>query len=234
MGHRAPGADLGLAGCADGHGRCHNTLSALNAPNALSALNRAINTQGPDPGQHVRRCITAQPLRCRRGNAAQPRPLGNPRQRYWWALRAQACSAISVPRAKAAPRRKSVSRYPTLAYQHEQPSHILYGWQPSAPPRSPCGNGFESELRLQRENRARLTQRSHINVGAHRHATYVAQRQRDVACPSGATCYAAGSQLHDFILQSLSPREQSVTPYCWCVVRVVLDEFNGTLTTGDL
>jgi hypothetical protein len=29
---------------------------------------------------------------------------------------------ISVPRAKPAPRRKSVLRYPTLEYQHEQPS----------------------------------------------------------------------------------------------------------------
>ena len=60
----------------------------------------------------------------RKGNAAQPRPLGNPRQRYWWALRARARSAISEPRAKAAPRRKFVLRYPTLEYQHEQPSHI--------------------------------------------------------------------------------------------------------------
>lgn len=36
----------------------------------------------------------------------------------------QRMSAISVPRAKAAPRRKSVLTYPTLAYQHEQPSHL--------------------------------------------------------------------------------------------------------------
>src|SRR3979411_1190473 len=33
-------------------------------------------------------------------------------------------AAISVARAKAAPRRKPVLRYTTLAYQHEQPSHI--------------------------------------------------------------------------------------------------------------
>ena len=37
---------------------------------------------------------------------------------------ANAGHAISVPRAKAAPRRKFVLRYPTLAYQHQQPSHI--------------------------------------------------------------------------------------------------------------
>jgi hypothetical protein len=28
----------------------------------------------------------------------------------------------------------------TLAYQHEQPSYIHYGWQPLAPSRSPSGN----------------------------------------------------------------------------------------------
>jgi len=58
-----------------------------------------------------------------------------------------ACSAISVPRAKAAPRRTSVLSQPTLAYQHEQPSHTLNGWQPSAPSRSPSGNGFDQGLR---------------------------------------------------------------------------------------
>lgn len=78
--------------------------------------------------------------------------------------RSNACSAISVPRAKAAPRRKSVLRYPTLAYQHEQPSHILHGWQPSAPSRSPSGNGYRSPLRPQRNSCGYLTERSHINV----------------------------------------------------------------------
>ena len=28
----------------------------------------------------------SESVRCRIGNATQPRPLGNPRQRYWWAL----------------------------------------------------------------------------------------------------------------------------------------------------
>ena len=42
---------------------------------------------------------------------AQPRPLGNPRQRYWWAAHVPVTyAAISVPRAKAAPRRKCVLR----------------------------------------------------------------------------------------------------------------------------
>ncbi len=79
-----------------------------------------------------------------------------------------ACKVISVPRAKAAPRRKFVLRYPTLAYQHEQPSHIHHGWQPQAPSRSPSGNGLTSHLNLQRDTCGLLTKRSHINVGHER------------------------------------------------------------------
>jgi hypothetical protein len=75
-----------------------------------------------------------------------------------------ACKAISDPRAKAAPRRKFVLRYPTLEYQHEQPSHIHHGWQPLAPSRSPSGNGHSYDLYLQRDGCALLTERSHINV----------------------------------------------------------------------
>ena len=41
------------------------------------------------------------------------------------------CAAISVPRAKAAPRRKFVLRYPTLEYQHEQPSRFQRDAKPS-------------------------------------------------------------------------------------------------------
>ena len=100
VGHRARGAKLGLGRCADR--RCD------------SALSKAANSNTLTKEREVRRCTTDISLRCRRGNAAQPRPLGNPRKRYWWALRAcvnaQARSAISVPRAKAGPRRKSVLR----------------------------------------------------------------------------------------------------------------------------
>ena len=49
------------------------TAAALSECHAISAK------EVPQP--------TNSTSECRRGNAAQPRPLGNPRQRYWWATR---------------------------------------------------------------------------------------------------------------------------------------------------
>src|SRR5450631_1743306 len=62
--------------------------------------------------------------------------------------RQRLATAISGPRAKAAPRRKFVLRYPTLEYQHEQPSHIQHGWKPKAPSRSPSRNGLKCTSEL--------------------------------------------------------------------------------------
>ena len=128
MGHRLRGPDLGLA---RSRGR------ARELQRWADRTERKYRLAGqPKGGKQPSYCI-----RCRRGNAAQPRPPGNPRQRYWWAVPwRQRLQAISDPRAKAAPRRKLVLRYPTLEYQHEQPSHIHHGWQPLAPSRSPSGN----------------------------------------------------------------------------------------------
>jgi transposase len=60
---------------------------------------------------------------------------------------ARARSAISAPRAKAAPRRKPVLSPPTLAYQHEQPSQILERVLTKRSVASPSGNGYQSQLR---------------------------------------------------------------------------------------
>ena len=117
------------------------------------------------------------------------------------------------PRAKAAPRRKSVLRYPTLAYQHEQPSHILHGWQPSAPSRSPSGNGFESPLRSQRNSCGLLTERSHINVRVQRRAERAAR-----GTSAGTRCWAsdllhstADDELRDI---AKMPRAVTLRPHC--------------------
>ena len=63
------------------------------------------------------------------GNAAQPRPSRESSATLLVSpVRGNVHGAISAPRPKAALRRKVVLRYPTLEYQHEQPSRIHIGW----------------------------------------------------------------------------------------------------------
>ena len=94
----------------------------VRPPAGREFLSSRRRTPRPDRTQHQHSNFPKEVInpaiqvRCRRGNAALPRPLGNPRKRYWWAS------------------------------QHEQPSHIHHGWQPLAPSRSPSGNGYPSDL----------------------------------------------------------------------------------------
>ena len=129
LGHRPRGADLGLAGHRDRARRRRRGLKT--------------RTNTADQGEETGGAQTQQPTQMPEGERGAAAATGEPSTTLLVGRTcANACRAISVPRAKAAPRRKSVLRYPTLEYQHEQPSHILHGWQPQAPSRSPSGNGF--------------------------------------------------------------------------------------------
>jgi len=146
----------------------------------LSARVNSPGSSGPSGkkssvlAQH--RTDLVQPCRWKEARSTTRSPAGSGTRRsrgHWGVLdnviggpgrRQRLATAISVPRAKAAPRRTLVLRYPTLAYQHEQPSHIHLGWQPLAPSRSPSGNRSKLHLNLQRKALALLTERSHINV----------------------------------------------------------------------
>ena len=78
----------------------------------------------------VRRWCTELLINGRMGNAVQPRPSRESSATLMVnAMCIRARGAISALRPKAALRRKFVLRYPTLAYQHEQPSRIHIGWQ---------------------------------------------------------------------------------------------------------
>lgn len=62
-----------------------------------------------------------------------------------------------------------VLRHPTLEYQHEQPSHILHGWQSNCSVAFPVRQPHSHVLQPQRIGCAPLTGRSHINVRHERH-----------------------------------------------------------------